>query len=255
MTDSESNSEDFSHADVGIVCAIPLEMSAFLDRCERVRKYKGKTFTFRGGVYDGVRIAVVESGIGFARARKATHALIEGHTPAWVLSSGFSGALRPEMKVGDVVIANEIVDLHGQRLAVEMNMPADPEHGLHVGRFVTSDEMVRTVAEKKSIAEQTDAIAVDMESLAVAQVARETKTRFVAVRAISDDMSADLPPEVLSILGDKGAVRIGAAVGAVWKRFGSIKDMWKLREQAVAASTRLATFLDGVVTQLHDAHH
>ena len=111
--------------------------------------------------------------------------------------------------------------------------------------------MIRTVAEKESLAQQHQAIAVDMESLAVAQVTRDHKTPFMAVRAISDDMSADLPPEILSIIGSTGAVRVGAALGSLVKRPGSFKDMMHLRENAHSASKSLATFLDGIVHQLN----
>jgi adenosylhomocysteine nucleosidase len=96
------------------------------------------------------------------------------------------------------------------------------------------------------------AIAVDMESLAVAQVCRERNTRFLAVRVVTDDLSADLPPEILSLVGSTGTIRFGAALGAAWKRPGSIKEMWKLREAAGKAAGRLADFLDGVVRQLYN---
>ncbi|MBW3539322.1 MAG: 5'-methylthioadenosine nucleosidase [Planctomycetes bacterium] len=253
MPESAEPSADASHADIGVVCALARETGALLDRCEKVRKYTGGQFVFRGGRYDDIRLAIVESGLGFARARRATQALIDAHTPPWVLSCGFSGALRPEMKVGDIVVADSIVDTHGQSLTLEMSMPTEGRSGLHCGRLVTSDEMVRTVREKQELAERYDAIAVDMESLAVAQVCRDTGTRFLAIRVISDDLSADLPPEVLTVFGGTGSVRFGAVVGSIWKRFGSIKDLWRLREQANEAAKRLATFLDGVLVQLHKA--
>ena len=94
-----------------------------------------------------------------------------------------------------------------------------------------------------------------METLAVAQVCRDTHTPYLAVRVISDDMSADLPPEILSILGSTGTYRVGAAMGAVWKRPAAVKDLWKLRESAHLAAERLAIFLDGVVAQLYETRH
>ncbi|MCH7957420.1 MAG: hypothetical protein IIB63_07705, partial [Proteobacteria bacterium] len=186
---------DHAHADVGMVCVLPRELGPFLALCLKVRKYSGGKFTFRGGQYEGVRVATVESGMGFARARRAAQALIDAHSPPWILSTGYAGALRTGMKVGDIVMADSIVDTHGNELAVDMKMPA--RKGLHVGRFVTSDTMVRLVKEKQALGEKQTAIAVDMESLAVAQVCREMKTRFLAVRALSDDMSEDLPAERL----------------------------------------------------------
>ena len=247
---SDPHDTDMAHADIGIVCALPVEMAAFLDRCNRVKKYTGGNFVFRGGLYDNIRIAVVQSGMGFAKARRATQALVDAHSPVWILSAGFSGALLPEMKVGHIVMADSIVDTFGHELKVDLNMPADPNTGLHAGRIVTADNMVRLVSEKQALAEKHNAIAVDMESLAVAQICRETGTPFLAVRVISDDMSTDLPPEILSVIGSSGTIRMGAAIGSLWKRPGSFKDMWHLREKARKAAEKLATFLDGIITQL-----
>jgi len=246
---------DMSHADVGIVCALPIELGAFLDRCQRVRKYVGSNFVFRGGTYDSIRVVVVASGTGFARARRATQALLDAHSPKWVLSCGFAGALVPSVKVGDILVADSIVDAHGQTLVIDVAFPADPERGIHIGRLMTSDAIVRLVEEKRRLAERYGAIAVDMETLAVAQVCREQGVRFLSVRAISDDLSGDLPPEVLTLVGPTGTTRLGAALGAIWKRPESVKDMWKLRQSAHVAAGRLATFLDGIVTQLYNALH
>jgi adenosylhomocysteine nucleosidase len=248
-----SSNSDSARADIGIVSALPIELGQFLDRCERIKHYKGNDLVFRGGRYDGIRIVVAESGMGFARARKATRALVDAHQPKWILSSGFSGALLPEMKIGQIVMANEIVDQHGQQKDIDLSLESDPASGLYVGRILTADELVRTVEEKHQLHEKHEAIAVDMESLAVAQVAAESKTGFMAVRVISDDMSADLPSEILSILGDTGAVRIGAALTSIVKRPESFKDMMHLRSSAQAAAKSLATFLDGVVHQLHSS--
>ncbi|HLQ46746.1 MAG TPA: hypothetical protein VK137_18525, partial [Planctomycetaceae bacterium] len=253
MPESCPQSTDLAHAEVGIVCALPIELGAFLDRCEKVKKYTGGEFVFRGGFYDGIRVVVVEAGMGFARARRATQALLDGHSPEWLLSCGFSGALRPEISVGSIVVADSIADQHGHCLQIDLHMPADPARQLFVGRLLTSDELVRTIERKRQLGERHSALAVDLESLAIAQVAREAKKRFVAVRVISDDLSADLPPEALSVVGETGSVRLGAAVGAIWKRPAAVKDLWRLREQAQSAAERLATFLDGVILQLHAA--
>lgn len=247
---TDPQTQDTAHADIGLVCALHLELGAFLESCEKVKKYTGGRFTFRGGKYDGVRIAVVEAGTGFARTRDATHALIDAHTPPWILSVGFSGALRREMKVGDIVMAQAIVDTHGHELDIDLRMAADPAKGLYVGKIVTADHIVRTIKEKEALAERTGGLAVDLESLAVAQICRDRKVKFMAVRVISDDMSADLPPEVLSVFGSTGSIRAGAVAGALWKRFSSAKDMWRLRQQAAQAAEKLATFLDGVIVQL-----
>jgi adenosylhomocysteine nucleosidase len=253
MSEHEQAEPDSAHADIGIVAALPMELAPFLDRCDRVRKYTGGNFTFRGGRLGDIRVAVVEGGVGFARARRATTALIEAHSPPWIIAAGFCGGLRPDVHIGDIVVADAVLDTHGQELRVDIKLGEAPRDGLHLGRLVTSDGIVRTIQEKQTLADRFGAVAVDMESLAVAQVCRETQTKFLAVRAVSDDLSADLPPEVLSLVGATGSMRFGAAMGALIKRPGSLKVMWQLREDAHKAAARLAVFLDGVVCQLHAA--
>ena len=250
---TEPSKPDAARADVGLVCALPLEIADFLGRCSKMKTYSGGRFTFRGGIYKDIRVAVVESGPGRDRARRATEALLDAHSPRWVISTGFCGGLVKEMKVAQIVVSNAITTIAGDDLNIDVGMSSDPGRGLHVGRTLTVDKMVRTIAEKCELAELSRTIAVDMESHAVASICRDRKTRCLVIRAVSDDLSADLPAEVLSLVGETGAVRVGAVIGALWKRPTSYKDMWRLRENAMLASERLANFLDGVITQLHAA--
>lgn len=237
-------------ADIGIVYATGIEIGPFLERCDRIRKYTGGRFTFRGARLGDIRIAFVQCGMGAANARLGTRTLLDGHSPKWIVSAGFSGALRPELKIGDIVVGNSLVDERDHELSIDLKMESNPATGLHVGRLLMADHLVRTAAEKRALGERHAALAVDMESLAIAETCRDAKVRCLAIRSISDDLSADLPPEILSMVGDTGSVRLGAALASIWKRPGSIKDMWRLRELAGAAAHRLASFLEGVVVQL-----
>ncbi|MDB5346863.1 MAG: mtnN [Schlesneria sp.] len=253
MNSNDVAAIDAARADVGIVCSLPIEIAEFLGRCKRLKTYSGGQFKFVGGFCGDIRIAIVEAGMGPTRASRATHALLDAHQPRWIVSTGFAGALNTDMKRGHIVVANEVVGLQGDPLRIDLGMESDLHRGLHVGRTLTVDKMVRTIEDKRALAAQSGAIAVDMETLAVATVCRQTKTRFMAVRVISDDLSADLPPEILSLVGDTGAIRLGAVIGSLWKRPSSIKDMWRMREHAMDASEKLASFLVGTVTQLHSA--
>ncbi|MFO1022672.1 MAG: 5'-methylthioadenosine nucleosidase [Planctomycetales bacterium] len=250
MSEASLPQPDFRQADVACVVALPMEAAPLLKKCQRVNKYSGGKFVFRGGRYGHLRLAIVECGMGFARARQGTLALIDAHAPKWILSIGFSGALLPEMKIGDIVVGNSLADLHGTELKIDLNMPEDRAGGRYVGKLLTADAIIRTVEEKRQLHARTNALAVDLESLAVAQVCQEHRTRFMAVRVISDDLRADLPPEVLSLTGNTGAIRWGATLGALWKRPASVGDMWKMWERSNQAAEKLAEFLDGVLAQL-----
>ena len=248
---ADSANRDTTHAELGIVAALKLEVGPLLDQLEHPKKYSGGDFTFRGGWFQGRRLAVVECGTGERRAFRATRALVEAHQPQWILSVGFSGALHPEMKVGDIVVGNSICRANSdERVEIDVKMPADEAHGLYVGGLVTVDHLVLEATEKQQLHTDTGALAVDMESLGVARACIETHTRFLVVRVISDDAKSDLPREVLSILGGKGTIRAGALAGSLMKRPSSVKDLWKLRERAVHAAERVAKFLEGVLPQL-----
>lgn len=252
MTSDGQPEEDTSRADVGLVCALSMELNHFFDRCERVRSLSGGRFRFRGGRLNGIRVAGVESGAGPKLAERATQALLDGHHPKWIISCGFSGALREEVQIADIVVANSVA--YGEHeIATPHGLAANPAKGLHVGKFVTTDQIVRTVAEKRQLAQNHSAIACDMESYAVAVTCRAAKVPFMAVRAVTDDLAADLPVEVQALLASTGAGRLGATFGALWNRPESVKDLWKLRENATKAARRLAPFLASVVEQLHQS--
>ena len=248
--DSEETSRTAAEADVGIVAALGMEVAPFVGRCLPVQSYVGDRFRVQGLLLHDTRIAVIESGAGATLATRATHALIDGHKPQWVLSVGFSGALQPHLKLGDLVVANAIVNTEGKGLSVDVQMQSSPKDGLHVGKFLNSPHIVRTVEEKKQLGETTGEIAVDMESLAVARVCAERQVRFMSVRVISDDLAKDLPPEVLSIFGSTGYLRAGAVLSALWKRPSSWSDLWQLREQSIESAVRLGLFLRNVVERL-----
>jgi adenosylhomocysteine nucleosidase len=161
------------------------------------------------------------------------------------------GALDPGLARNKVLFATEVVDEDGLRWSIDVAIPPEAEsQGIRAGRLLTVDRIVRTAAEKAALRDRFQADAVDMETSAVAAVCSERLVRFLSIRVVSDEAGVDLPPEVLSILGRSGGYRVGAALGAIWRRPSSIKELWALREHAVAASERLAEVLVGAIGRL-----
>ncbi|TWT58525.1 5'-methylthioadenosine/S-adenosylhomocysteine nucleosidase [Thalassoglobus neptunius] len=236
---------------VVVIAALSLETAPLLRQLDVRKSVNGNGFKFRNCFLDSTRVIVVEGGAGRERARGATNAAIDAFSPDWVLSVGLSGGLRESMKTGHIVVANEVVDSNGpQEIRIPIEMEDSPGEGLHVGRVCTVDRIVRTVEQKKQLRNATEAIAADMESLAVASTCRERQVPFMVIRSISDALDADLPSEVLAIFGNKGTIRAGALVGSLFKRPECVKDLWQIREQATSAAKSLATFLLGVFPQL-----
>ncbi len=238
-------------ADVGIVAALAIEVAPLLARFRDVRKYSGPRFSVIEGDCGGKLVALVLTGTGRARAQRGAEILLDGHRPRWIVSAGFAGALDPGLKRNEIVLPREVVNLEGRRFAIDLAIPPGSEsQGLKTGRLLTVDEIVRTSAEKAELRRKFDAELVDMETSAVAALCGERGTRFLSVRVVSDDAAVDLPPEILSIVGRSGGLRLGATLGALWKRPSSLKDLLELREHAVEAAGRLSTFLAGTIPRL-----
>lgn len=251
MSNSGQPVVDRRTAQLAIVHSTSIEIDPFLKQCDRIRKYTGPNhFVFRGGFWRDYRIAFVQVGMGTQRAAAGTLEMLATHAPQWVLSVGFSGGLQPELKVGDIVVGNATIDPQRTEIPMTLKMPADPARGLHVGKLLTVDQVAKSAQSKQQLGQETGALAVDMESSAVAGVCREKKVRFMAVRVISDDVDHTLPDEALTILSDRGAIQVGAAVSALFKRPSAAMDLWNLRSKANDAAGRLAQFLQGVVAQL-----
>lgn len=238
-------------ADIGIVAALPMEVAPLVARLRDVRKYSTERHTVTEGYAGSKLVALIVSGVGVQRVRRGTELLLAGHRPRWVLSAGFAGALDPEMKRNDVVFPHEVLDAQGLRISIPLEIE-DARTGprLRTGRLLSVDHIVRTAAEKAELRQTFGADLIDMETIAPARLCADRGIRFLSLRVISDDASSDLPPEVLSIMGPSGGYRIGAAVGAIWKRPSSLKDLLKLRDHASEASRRLSEIIVWAIDRL-----
>ena len=249
MTPAEAG--ESRRVNVGILHATAFELKPFLAQCELKGRREGPDgLLWQGALLNEQRLVLVQTGPGPQRADLGCRRLIAEQAPRWVVSAGFSGGLQPGVKLGDIVVASGTSDPNGGTLEIDLKMPADPEHGLHVGRLLTIDHVARTIAEKTGLGVATGALAVDMESHAVAQVCRELGVPFLAVRVISDDLESELPAEAAGLLGGNGVVKFGAAAAALWKRPAALGELWQLREVGGQAAARLGTFLAGMLEQL-----
>ncbi len=238
----------------GLVFALGLEAAPLEDKLAGVVNIRGGEFTMRHGGLAGRGVVIVPEAVGREKAARATEALIAGHKPKWIIAAGMAGALRQGLKRGDIVMPDVILGETGERLAIDFHISTEQlaaMPGLHVGPLITVDHVILKPAKKTALGLLHGALAVDMETLAVAEVCRREKQRFLAVRVISDTVDDELPADVERLLTrNTTAKRIGAAAGAVFRRPSTVKDLWKLRETATTCATKLAKFLEGVIAQL-----
>ncbi len=205
--------------DFGVVFALAIEAGGLVDRMQGVRVTRGHGLTVRQGLCHQRQVVLVESGAGRAAAAQAAQALLDAHRPAWVFSAGFAGGLVSELRRGDLLVADCLVDTEGHCWT------ADPAtlppwlanvRRLRVGRLLTCDRPVRLPAEKRALARRIRPWPADMESLAVAEVCRRRNVPFLAVRAVCDAVDDELPPDVEKLLAQKTTGgQLGAALRSV----------------------------------------
>jgi adenosylhomocysteine nucleosidase len=158
---------------------------------------------------------IIGGGDGEALARKLEVELRQG--VAGVISFGLCGALDPALKVGDLVVGEAVADTETvfEADAAWVARIAAALPGCVPGRFARAEQPVATAAEKAALRAQTAAIAVDLESYAVARLARWFGAPFAVVRAVSDAADRALPHAAKVGLGADGRPAIGPVLASL----------------------------------------
>ena len=109
-----------------------------------------------------------------------------------VVSTGFSGGVRPGFEVGDLVMASEVIHASSGERWLPASPADDGAIPWGVGPFVTVEETLPDPAAKAETGVRFGAIAADLESAAIAQAAETAGVAWMAVRAILDPMEIPL---------------------------------------------------------------
>lgn len=169
--------------------------------------------SFRRISIRGETIALVTSGIGAVNAaHAATVAIARYGVGKPFISAGTAGGLSTNCRVGDVVVSTDVINLDadvrafGYALGQVPRMPATyvsdaalanrivgANHGETVirGRIGSGEKFAVTDVALKIREDFPEVAAVDMESVAIAQIAYKYDNPFVAVRAVSDIAAPD----------------------------------------------------------------
>ena len=163
------------------------------------------------------KLVVAYSGVGSTNAQAAAELLVaQGATR--LMSWGCAGALSATLKPGDLVLADHLIDVDGCRDAkcyVSTDWHNDITNRLaafvvaRTGCLAESMGLVSDSKDKKQLHSLTGAIAVDMESIAIAKVAGQYALPFLAIRVIVDPVDMTLPRAINYSLNHQGEVVLG----------------------------------------------
>ena len=190
---------------IAIIAAMSKEIASIKNILSNPKEQDG----YIRGILNDKEITLIQSGIGKVCAAVKTTELIDKFKPDCVINSGVAGGVGDDVKQMDIVVGTQTVyndvwclepNAYGQVQDFPLYFEADKslvakieegEHNgitIHKGLITSGDKFVAGIEEAKNIRKLfDDALAVDMESCAVAQVCYMKKTPFISLRIISDN--------------------------------------------------------------------
>jgi adenosylhomocysteine nucleosidase len=185
----------------GIVVALPEELSTLTSN-----KIAIGCCVFINGT-----LVLAFSGAGADNAQIASELLVsQGATR--LISWGCAGALVAPLNPGDLVLADTLIGAEGCQIEIDpvwlkaAQNALTPYLKVRTGCLVESKSIVATAEDKKQLHLKMNAIVVDMESIAIAKIAARNKLPFLAIRAIADPLSMDLPKAINHALNAEGHI-------------------------------------------------
>ena len=187
----------------GVIAALPFEAACF------------SSTPVHPGTYQAIApdIYVFCAGMGAHNASRAAQTLIAADVDALV-SWGVAGALDPGLVSGDTVLPVQVRDSEQHVYATDHAWHAALKSRLEHprlfadGTILSVQDVQHDVRSKSDLYQATQALAVDMESAAVARVAQNANKPFVVVRTIFDTVSMRIPASSTNATDQYGQVSI-----------------------------------------------
>ena len=247
---------------IGVIAALPAEARVLTRVTDKM---------MQGSPAKG-RIIVRKSGIGLQAARRQAEYLAD--ISELLVSFGVSGGLHPALKTGDLVLADRVLtwdpghfltaarrqnDKPGPHKlsptqALPLSFRADAglidyiaeklqENTIHFyrGPILCTSKPISTAASKLSAHRLTGALAVDMESRAVCEVAEEAGLPFFCLRAVCDPADQTVADVLLAMVDEQGNPRIGYLLAHLVRRPWLLRDMIRMASQFRQALIALET--------------
>ncbi|MEG0275477.1 MAG: 5'-methylthioadenosine/adenosylhomocysteine nucleosidase [Coprobacillus sp.] len=195
---------------IGIIGAEDEEIAQIKKYIKINNVSKHQDYTFFEGLIDGKGVVLLHGGIGKVNAAVATTLLFTHYEIDYVINIGSAGGLYDNQSVGDVVISTAVVHhdvditAFGRQLGELPGLPvhfeADPylcecvckvlnkmKMSFHSGLMTSGDQFIASEQQIQKIKKDfPEAICVEMEAAAIAQVCYVFNKKFIITRSLSD---------------------------------------------------------------------
>lgn len=209
---------------IGLIGAMEVEITSLRDAMQEkeIRTVSGVEFV--SGKLDGQEVVTAVCGIGKVFAAICAEAMILTYHPDLIINTGVGGSLSPELSIGDVAIAQNVVqhdmdttplgDAPGLISGLnQIYFPCDEENAnrlaesvvaiggrVKTGTIASGDQFIHTAEQKERIVNEFGAISCEMEGGSIGHVCTVNQTPFCVVRAISDGANDDAPMDYPSFV-------------------------------------------------------
>jgi len=199
-----------------ILAALKKEIDSFLDILNKVKKKKVSGLACYHGSLHEKDVCIIKTGVN---RHDIDPAIFNNCTE--IISTGFCGALIPELKAGDIVVSAEVLSADNMLLdklfkdnkgqaSVDM-VPVEKipsvegiskeimsffqNEGIlvHCVRTVTAARVIKNYNEKTMLHAATGAVSVDMEDCHRIKLAKRLGTRFISIRSVFDELHDEVP--------------------------------------------------------------
>ena len=229
---------------IAITFALPAESSEFVRLLEKPALHSREGVESIRGRLHGKSVAAIHTGVGRKICCERMEVILRRERFEYLISAGFAGALDKDLRIGDLLIAENFSSpalLRSPHLDLA-------EDGLFLGKLLTASGMIESNAEREQLARETGAVAVDMETEFIADACAEHELPILSLRAISDTPSEPFPAPA-HVLFDLDKQRTDFARLAFYLAThpGAISRLNAFRERVAVARRSLAATLEKIL--------
>jgi adenosylhomocysteine nucleosidase len=232
------------------VASDKMEFRGLLAHATAVREAEVAAHWSRLATLGADEVLMVANGAGPDRAAAATNAGMKAFAAAAIVSTGFCGALAPELEIADLVSATSVWIADRCYATSIWDRPPGPSAMTNAaqaqrhfsGPVRSIPYVVRTAEEKRNLA-VTGAIAVEMEAAGIAACAKSYGVPLYCVRAVTDLAGENLANDfnmALRLDGQFDTILI--LKGTLRHPMVRLPELFRLRKRCVRAAHVLGDF-------------
>lgn len=125
---SASTTDTIAQMTIGVICAIPQELAHLRSILSEAKRQEIAQITFDVGALEGHRVVLAAAGMGKVNTGVVAALLADRFRCRVIVFTGVAGGLDPELCIGDVVIADRVVQHDCGLLQDERLHPYQPGH-------------------------------------------------------------------------------------------------------------------------------